>query len=134
MSYTRNAAWDHEVARRQGYKWAGDVRCPRTLAGWRHIPWWESGDGLKCWCYSRLADHTAAWQRISDGQLCEVWQPYDVTPEELADLRAVAAADGVDVAVAEESWWNPGATTALVFTPVAPPVRFNVWRPLGLRP
>jgi len=103
---------DHQAEHRSraadlGLRQTGIRSCPRQLAGKQHRP--------GCWCSSRLNDHGRRYQTVRDGTPVVLWEPYDAAGDELAEVIAAAAVDGITVNVSGASPWNPGATFALTF-------------------
>jgi hypothetical protein len=90
-----------------GYTQVSDNRCPRRLVGKRHRD-------LECWCTSRLNDHAATYRR--HGQRLVLWEPYQASAEDLADVFAAALADGLRVTLHGSSPYFPGGTLALEFS------------------
>lgn len=83
--------------------------CPRRLV---KLPCLRT----ECWCTSRLNDHGRRYRTTHGDQPVVMWEPYSAYPEELVEVLATAAADGLQVKVTGSSPWNPGRTIALVFT------------------
>lgn len=77
--------------------------CPRILSGKRCLRHYPSGP---CWCQTVLNDHGATYTH-RDGHQVTVWEPYQVSPEELAMVTAAATRDGLHVAVSESGGSNP---------------------------
>src|SRR6187397_657898 len=74
----------------------GDSRCPRSLLPRR------SCTGPGCWCNTRMNDHAATY-RTTRGELVVLWQPYQVHPEDLAEVATSARADGLDLHLSGQS-------------------------------
>ena len=103
---TTETTTPEERAEEYGLRRISDGRCPRQLVGKRHLE-------DKCWCASRLNDHSATYTR--HGRRLVAWEPYDGYPRDLAEVFEAARADGLSVVVTGMSPWNPGSTFALWF-------------------
>ena len=95
-------------AEENGFTRTSSGRCPRRLAGKRHID-------LACWCITVLNDHSSTYQDIRDGKKVVIWEPYNATAEELGEISLAADGDDLDVDITGRSFWSPGSTFAIIF-------------------
>lgn len=90
--------------------------CPRRLAG--KVCRVGSPRYSRCYCQSPLNDHGRAW-RHAHGDEVVLWEPYSISPVELARVWQLATDDGLSVSVTAASPYYPGCTIAVQFKAAA---------------
>lgn len=103
-----------DFAARHGYKASTSHICLRRIAGGRHLGGIDGCDGC---VYRRYLDHARSWTK--DGRIaCITSEPYQVSDEDIAELRADAARFGFEFWISGSSWHYPGATVLIEIRPV----------------
>jgi hypothetical protein len=91
-----------------GLRQTSDRGCPRELVGLPHLD-------ERCWCTSRLNDHSATYTTHKYNRHVVIWEPYGAWGSELEPVLIMARTDGLKVEISVDSPWNPGHTIAIGF-------------------
>jgi len=101
-------AQQKQRAEEWGLQQTSDNGCPRKLVGLPHLD-------ERCWCTSRLNDHSATYITRKHNRHVVIWEPYGIWARDLEPILIAAQTEGLTVQIDASSPWNPGHTIAINF-------------------